>query len=74
MSSATCHVQPLPRTRHHIIDALRVGARRHIVHPILEVDVTRDAGVKEMIRLAVDGCPAPAASAARSNRRRAVVA
>jgi hypothetical protein len=34
-------VKPLPRGRHDIVDALEVGVRRHMVHALLELDVTR---------------------------------
>jgi pyruvate/2-oxoglutarate dehydrogenase complex dihydrolipoamide acyltransferase (E2) component len=33
--------RPFPRARHDIVDALEVGARRHLVHALLELDVTR---------------------------------
>jgi len=34
-------VRPFPRGRGEIIDALEVGVRRHMVHALLELDVTR---------------------------------
>jgi len=34
-------VRPFPRARHDIVDALEVGVRRHMVHALLELDVTR---------------------------------
>ena len=33
-------VTPFPRERHIIVDGLAIGARRHIVHGLVEVDVT----------------------------------
>jgi pyruvate/2-oxoglutarate dehydrogenase complex dihydrolipoamide acyltransferase (E2) component len=33
-------VRPFPRARHDIVDALEVGVRRHMVHALLELDVT----------------------------------
>ncbi|MFT3917105.1 MAG: 2-oxo acid dehydrogenase subunit E2 [Anaeromyxobacteraceae bacterium] len=32
--------RPFPRSRHDVVDALEVGVRRHVVHAILELDVT----------------------------------
>jgi pyruvate/2-oxoglutarate dehydrogenase complex dihydrolipoamide acyltransferase (E2) component len=34
-------VKPFPRQRHDVVDALEVGVRRHMVHALLELDVTR---------------------------------
>ena len=34
-------VVPFPRERHIIVDGLAIGVRRHIVHGLLQVDVTR---------------------------------
>jgi hypothetical protein len=34
-------LEPFPRERHNIIDALTVGATRHMFHALLELDVTR---------------------------------
>jgi len=34
-------IRPFPRERHDIVDALEVGVRRHMVHALLELDVTR---------------------------------
>ena len=47
MSSSSFEVQPFPRERHDIVDALEVGVRRHMVHALLELDVTR---ARELIR------------------------
>ncbi len=33
-------VRPFPATRRDIVDALEVGSRRHLVHALLELDVT----------------------------------
>lgn len=41
MSRAPFVVKPFPRERLDIIDALEVGVRRHMVHALLELDVTR---------------------------------
>ena len=41
MSRARFEVKPFPRERHDIVDALEVGVRRHMVHALLELDVTR---------------------------------
>jgi pyruvate/2-oxoglutarate dehydrogenase complex dihydrolipoamide acyltransferase (E2) component len=41
MSGATFEVEPFPAERHNVVDALRVGARRRMVHAIVELDVTR---------------------------------
>ena len=40
-------VRPFPRARHDVVDALEVGVRRHVVHALLELDVTR---ARELIR------------------------
>jgi pyruvate/2-oxoglutarate dehydrogenase complex dihydrolipoamide acyltransferase (E2) component len=32
---------PFPRDRRNVVDALEVGRRRHVVHALLEIDVTR---------------------------------
>ena len=34
-------MKPFPRERDDIVDALEVGVRRHMVHALLEIDVTR---------------------------------
>jgi pyruvate/2-oxoglutarate dehydrogenase complex dihydrolipoamide acyltransferase (E2) component len=34
-------IRPFPSERHDIVDALEVGVRRHMVHALLELDVTR---------------------------------
>jgi len=41
MGRASFTVRPFPRARHDIVDALEVGVRRHMVHALLELDVTR---------------------------------
>ena len=41
MTPASFEVRPFPRERRDIVDALEVGARRHLVHALLELDVTR---------------------------------
>jgi pyruvate/2-oxoglutarate dehydrogenase complex dihydrolipoamide acyltransferase (E2) component len=41
MSPASFEVRPFPRERLDIVDALEVGVRRHMVHALLELDVTR---------------------------------
>lgn len=41
MADAGFELQPFPRERHDIVDALEVGVRRHMVHALLELDVTR---------------------------------
>lgn len=38
---------PFPRERHDVVDALEVGVRRHMVHALLELDVTR---ARQLIR------------------------
>ena len=47
MSRAAFEVKPFPRERHDVVDALEVGVRRHLVHALLEFDVTR---ARELIR------------------------
>ena len=47
MSRAASEVKPFPRERHDVVDALEVGVRRHMVHALLEFDVTR---AREIIR------------------------
>lgn len=54
MGAASFEVRPFPRSRHDIVDALEVGVRRHMVHAILEFDVT-DA--LEIIRAQAAGSP-----------------
>lgn len=41
MSDDAFEVRPFPRSRHDVVDALEVGVRRHVVHALLEIDVTR---------------------------------
>jgi pyruvate/2-oxoglutarate dehydrogenase complex dihydrolipoamide acyltransferase (E2) component len=41
MPGESFEVRPFPRGRGEIIDALEVGVRRHMVHALLELDVTR---------------------------------
>ena len=41
------HVLPFPRERQVVVDSLEIGARRHIVHGLLEVDVTK---ARQLIR------------------------
>jgi 2-oxoacid dehydrogenase/acyltransferase catalytic subunit len=41
MERAAFEVRPFPRERHDVVDALAVGVRRHMVHALLELDVTR---------------------------------
>lgn len=38
---ASFQTRPFPRERQGVIDALEVGVRRHMVHALLELDVTR---------------------------------
>jgi pyruvate/2-oxoglutarate dehydrogenase complex dihydrolipoamide acyltransferase (E2) component len=45
-------VRPFPRARHDVVDALEVGVRRHMVHALLELDVTR---ARERLREAEAG-------------------
>jgi pyruvate/2-oxoglutarate dehydrogenase complex dihydrolipoamide acyltransferase (E2) component len=47
MTRAPFEVRPFPRERHDVVDALEVGVRRHMVHALLELDVTR---ARERIR------------------------
>ena len=47
MSRAPFEVKPFPRARHDVVDALEVGVRRHMVHALLELDVTR---ARQLIR------------------------
>jgi pyruvate/2-oxoglutarate dehydrogenase complex dihydrolipoamide acyltransferase (E2) component len=47
MTRPRFEVKPFPRERHDIVDALEVGVRRHMVHALLELDVTR---ARELIR------------------------
>jgi pyruvate/2-oxoglutarate dehydrogenase complex dihydrolipoamide acyltransferase (E2) component len=41
MGSASFEVRPFPGERRDIVDALEAGVRRHMVHALLELDVTR---------------------------------
>jgi pyruvate/2-oxoglutarate dehydrogenase complex dihydrolipoamide acyltransferase (E2) component len=41
MDRPSYQVKPFPRERHDIVDALEAGVRRHMVHALLELDVTR---------------------------------
>ena len=47
MSGPSCEVKPFPKERHDVVDALEVGVRRHMVHALLEFDVTR---ARELLR------------------------
>jgi pyruvate/2-oxoglutarate dehydrogenase complex dihydrolipoamide acyltransferase (E2) component len=47
MGHARFQVKPFPRERHNVVDALAVGARRHMVHALVELDVTR---ARQLIR------------------------
>ena len=47
MTRPSFEVKPFPRERHDVVDALEVGVRRHMVHALLELDVTR---ARELIR------------------------
>jgi pyruvate/2-oxoglutarate dehydrogenase complex dihydrolipoamide acyltransferase (E2) component len=47
MGEAPFTTLPFPRERHAIVDALEVGVRRHMVHALLELDVTR---ARQLIR------------------------
>lgn len=47
MSQTAFEVRKFPRARRDIVDALEVGAGRHMVHALLEVDVT---GARQLIR------------------------
>ncbi len=40
MPRESFELRPFPRGRHDIVDALEVGVRRHMVHALLELDVT----------------------------------
>lgn len=40
MSSPPFETRPFPRGRHDIVDSLEVGVGRHVVHALLELDVT----------------------------------
>jgi pyruvate/2-oxoglutarate dehydrogenase complex dihydrolipoamide acyltransferase (E2) component len=40
MSGGTFSVKPFPAGRHDIVDALEIGVHRHMVHALLEFDVT----------------------------------
>jgi hypothetical protein len=51
MAPESFEVRPFPRARHDIVDALEVGVRRHMVHALLELDVT-------LAHDLVDGAPA----------------
>lgn len=47
MAGDSFEVRPFPRGRGEIVDALEVGVRRHMVHALLELDVTR---ARQLIR------------------------
>ena len=47
MSRTAFEVRKFPRARRDIVDALEVGGRRHMVHALLEFDVT---GARQLIR------------------------
>jgi len=47
MHRDTFTTRPFPRERHDIVDALELGVRRHMVHALLELDVTR---ARQLIR------------------------
>ena len=47
MRRAPFATRPFPRERRDIVDALEVGVRRHMVHALLELDVTR---ARQLIR------------------------
>ena len=47
MGRAKFETLPFPRERHEVVDALEVGGRRHMVHALLEFDVTR---ARQLIR------------------------
>lgn len=57
MTPAPFQVKPFPRERHDVVDALEVGVRRHVVHALLELDVTlarkriREGGASDGERL-----------------------
>lgn len=40
MSRAPFELKPFPRERHDVVDALEVGVHRHMVHALVELDVT----------------------------------
>jgi pyruvate/2-oxoglutarate dehydrogenase complex dihydrolipoamide acyltransferase (E2) component len=40
MNRDSFSTRPFPRERHDVVDALEVGVRRHVVHALLELDVT----------------------------------
>jgi len=40
MTQGTFEVRPFPRARADVVDALEAGVRRHVVHALLELDVT----------------------------------
>ncbi len=52
MTRAPFEVRPFPRERHDVVDALEVGVRRHMVHALLELDVTR---ARERLRAGAPG-------------------
>ena len=52
MTGAPFEVRPFPRKRHDVVDALEVGVRRHVVHALLEVDVTR---ARQLLRAGAAG-------------------
>jgi pyruvate/2-oxoglutarate dehydrogenase complex dihydrolipoamide acyltransferase (E2) component len=47
MSEARYELRPFARERHDVVDALEIGVRRHMVHALLELDVTR---ARELLR------------------------
>ena len=47
MTRPSFEVKPFPGERRDVVDALEVGVRRHMVHALLELDVTR---ARELIR------------------------
>jgi pyruvate/2-oxoglutarate dehydrogenase complex dihydrolipoamide acyltransferase (E2) component len=53
MARASFELLPFPRGRHDVVDALEVGLRRHMVHALVELDVT------EVRRLARERAPSP---------------
>jgi hypothetical protein len=40
MKRSPFELKPFPRERHDVVDALEIGVRRHMVHALLELDVT----------------------------------
>ena len=52
MTRAPFEVRPFPRERRDVVDALEVGVRRHMVHALLELDVTR---ARELLRAGAAG-------------------